>query len=121
MLAHCRPDFVLRPFATSRLVEREAPYRGHAGLLAYMRDVATVWDELTMTVLTIRRAEESVIGFGRADGRRPGNRMVASLMWIVRLEEGQIASMEVFQAAGEDALSPDQMARLSQALESGLQ
>ncbi len=46
MIARCHPDFVLRWFATSQKVDRAEPYRGHDGLLAYLRDVATVWDEL---------------------------------------------------------------------------
>jgi ketosteroid isomerase-like protein len=75
-------------------------------------DVATVWEELTMTILTFRRAEDSVIGFGRVEGQRPGQRMLASLMWVVRLRDGKIGSIEVFQAAGEIALSASQRRRL---------
>jgi hypothetical protein len=79
---------------------------------AYLHDVATVWDELAMTLLTFRRAEDSVIGFARVEGRRPGERVLASIMWVVRLRDDLIASIEVFQAAGEAALSPSQLQRL---------
>jgi hypothetical protein len=71
-----------------------------------------VWDELTLTPLTFRLAQESVIGFGRADGRRAGGRILASIVWIVRLVEGQIASIEVFQAVGGPQMSPSQLERL---------
>ena len=112
MLSHCRADIVLRSVMTSRLADRTAPYRGHDGIGAYLSDVAAVWDELTVTPFAIRQAQGSVIGFGRVDGRRPGGRMLASLLWIVRLEGDLIASMEVFHAAGEDALGPEQLRRL---------
>ncbi|MGZ4167417.1 MAG: EAL domain-containing protein [Solirubrobacteraceae bacterium] len=112
MLAHCHHEFVLRSFATSRLIERTEPYRGHDGLRAYVRDVATVWEELTLAPLAFRHAQESVIGFGRVEGRRPGERVLASIMWVVRFRDGQIASLEVFQATGDVALSASQMERL---------
>jgi PAS domain S-box-containing protein len=115
MLSHCRADIVLRPVVTSRVTERTAPYRGHEGIRAYLADVAAVWDELTVTPFATRQAQGSVIGFGRVDGRRPGGRILASLLWIVRLERDQIASMEVFHAAGEDALGPEQLRRLDAA------
>ena len=46
------------------------------------------------------------------EGRRPGERMLASVMWVVRLRDGQIASIEVFQAAAEAELSASQRQRL---------
>lgn len=112
MEALCTADFVLRSYATSRLVERSEPYRGHDGLHAYVRDVATVWQELTLTPLTIRTAQDSVIGFGRVEGRRPGERVLDSLMWVVRLRDRLIASIEVFPAGGARSLSPAQVQRL---------
>lgn len=112
MLGFCRPDIVLRPFVTQQFAQRPAPYRGLDGIRDYLGDVAEVWDELTLTPLTFRLAQESVIGFGRADGRRAGGRILASIVWIVRLVEGQIASIEVFQAVGGPQMSPSQLERL---------
>ena len=89
MLAHCRPDFVLRSLATSRAIDRTEPYRGHDGVRAYVRDVATVWEELTMTLMTVRRAGDSVMGFGRVEARRPGERMLASVMWVCACATGR--------------------------------
>jgi hypothetical protein len=68
-------------------------------VLAYLRDVARVWEELTLTPLTFRQAQESVIGFGRVEGLRPGERVLGSIMWVVRLRGDLISSIEVFQAA----------------------
>jgi hypothetical protein len=39
-----------------------------------------------------------VIGFGQTEGRRGADVIVNSVLWIVRVVEGQIASIEVFQA-----------------------
>jgi PAS domain S-box-containing protein len=112
MLTHCHPDFVLRSFATARRAERTTPYVGHDGVHAYLRDVATIWDELTLTPLTFRQAQESVIGFGRVEGRRPGERILGSIMWVVALRGDLISSIEVFQAAGGPSLSASQIDRL---------
>ena len=79
---------------------------------AYLRDVATIWDELSLTLLTFRQAQDSVIGFGRVEGRRPGERVLGSIMWVVRLRGDLIASIEVFQAAGGPSLSESQLERL---------
>ncbi len=114
MLERCHPDFVLRSFATAQLAERTAPYRGHEGVHAYLRDVATIWEELTLTPLTFRRAHDSVIGFGRVEGRRPGERVLGSIMWVVRLRGDLIASIEVFQAAGGPSLTTSQIERLQE-------
>jgi PAS domain S-box-containing protein len=112
MLQSCHPDFVLRSFATAKRAERTAPYVGHEGVHAYLRDVATIWDELSLTPLTFRQAQESVIGFGRVEGRRPGERVLGSIMWVVKLRGDLVSSIEVFQAAGGPSLSPSQIDRL---------
>ncbi len=112
MVGLCHPDFVLRSFATAKRAERTTPYLGHEGVHAYLRDVATVWDELSLTLLTFRQAQDSVIGFGRVEGRRPGERVLGSIMWVVRLRGDLIASIEVFQAAGGPSLSEAQLERL---------
>jgi PAS domain S-box-containing protein len=112
MLKYCHPDLVLRTFATSTLADRGAPYRGHGGLRTYLRDVETVWDELTLTPLTFRATAESVICFGRVEGRRPGQRVLASVLWVVGLRDGLISSIEVFQAVSGPSLTPSQMERL---------
>jgi PAS domain S-box-containing protein len=113
MLSACHPDLILRPLVTARQLERSAPYCGHEGLRAYVRDVETVWDELTLTPLTFRQAEGSVIGFGQADARRGPDRRIASILWVVRLQDGKIASLEVFQAVdGTESMSRAQLERL---------
>jgi PAS domain S-box-containing protein len=106
ILALCRPDVVLRTYATSRMADRSAPYRGHDGMRTYLHDVSTIWDELTFIPLELRQTPESVIGFGRAEARRGADLLVASVVWVVRLQAAQVALIEVFQAPqhGEQAL-----------------
>jgi ketosteroid isomerase-like protein len=112
ILALSHPELVLRSVATAQRVDRTAPYRGHEGVLAYLGDVATVWDQFSLTMLTFRQAQDSVIGFGRVEGRRPGERVLGSIMWVVRLRGDLISSIEVFQAAGGPSLSESQIERL---------
>ena len=113
VLSLCHPDLVLRPLVTAQQVDRQAPYRGHDGVRAYVHDVDTVWDELKLTPLTFRQAEGSVIGFGQADARRGPDRRIASILWVVRLLDGVIISLEVFQAVdGSESMSGAQLARL---------
>jgi PAS domain S-box-containing protein len=106
MLSRCHPDVVLRTFATSQLAQRTEPYRGHEGVRAYLSDVSEVWDELAFTAMELRQTPESVIGFGRTDARRGAQTIVASVVWVVRLEADQILSIEVFQAAQRPELDP---------------
>lgn len=120
MLARCTPDLVMRPLVTSRETERTAPYRGHEGLMAYLSDVDAVWDELRLVPFTFRQAQDAVIGFGRAEACRNGDRLISSIMWVVRMRGDLIAAIEVFQAAaGSAALSPLQEERLSLGVPAG--
>ena len=97
MLSHCRPDIVLRASTTSEFTHRREPYRGHDGIRTYLQDVATVWDELRFTPFELLQTPESVIGFGQTEGRRGAVVVVTGALWIVRMVQGQIASIEVFQ------------------------
>jgi len=114
MLERCHPDFVLRSVATAKPGGRATLYRGHEGVRAYLRDVATIWDELSLSPLTFRDANGSVIGFGRVEARRPGERLLSSIMWVVRLHGELISSIEVFQASTGPSLSSSQIERLQE-------
>ena len=61
-----------------------------------------------------------MIGFGRVEGRRPGERVLGSIMWVVRLHGDLIASIEVFQAAGGPSLSEAQLNRLQDGIPSAV-
>ena len=100
MLRICHPDIVLRPHqSTTELTGRQAPYRGHDGLRAYLRDVRTVWNSLTLTPTAFRPADQSVIVFGRAEARSGTETDTVYVLWVWQLRDGLIASIEVFQTS----------------------
>jgi PAS domain S-box-containing protein len=101
LLELCHPDIVLRPHqSTSELTGRQAPYRGHDGIRAYTRDISEVWKKLELTPMAFRAAHQSVIVFGRADSRSTTETNVVHVLWIWRLRDGLITSVEVFQTPG---------------------
>lgn len=102
MLAHCRPDIVMRPSVTARFVDRREPYRGHDGIRAYVCDVAQTWDRFELTMLSFRETPDSVIGFGRTDARRGDEKFLADIVLIARVEDGMLASIEVFDTGGNE-------------------
>ena len=95
----CHPDVVLRPHReTSERTGREAPYRGHEGVRAYVRDIGDVWKSLKLTPTTFRPADGSVIVFGRAETNSGAETKTLDVLWVWRLRDGLVASVEVFQS-----------------------
>jgi PAS domain S-box-containing protein len=110
LLEVCHPDVVLRPYrATSELTGREAPYRGHEGIRAYVHDVADVWKSLKLMPTAFRPADQSVIVFGRAEATSGTDVKTLDVLWVWRLRDGLVASVEVFQSARPE---PVQAARI---------
>ncbi|MGH2888629.1 MAG: EAL domain-containing protein [Solirubrobacteraceae bacterium] len=96
MIAHCSPQIVLRP--SPRFADGGALYRGHDGLRAYAADVLGEWDEWLLTAFNFRPAQGSVIVFGRSEGRRCDERRGLNVLWVVRVRDGLLESIEAFQA-----------------------
>lgn len=96
MIAHCSPEIVLRP--SPRFADGGALYRGHDGLRAYAADVLGEWDEWLLTAFNFRPAPGSVIVFGRSEGRRRDERCGLNVLWVVRVRDGLLESIEAFQA-----------------------
>jgi ketosteroid isomerase-like protein len=100
MLRFCHAEIVLRPHqSTAELTGRQAPYRGHDGVRAYVRDISEVWESLTFTPTAFRTANQSVIVFGRADRRSGTETNTVYALWVWQLHDGLITSVEVFQTA----------------------
>ncbi|MCW2967564.1 MAG: domain S-box protein [Solirubrobacteraceae bacterium] len=93
-------DGVVRTFSTSALADRDAPYRGHDGLRAYFDDVAQVWDELVMAPSAFREADGAVIVFGQVSARSGERTHAVDVLWVWRLMNGLITSIEVFPSPG---------------------
>jgi hypothetical protein len=93
----------MRPHrATAELTGRQGPYRGHEGLRAYVHDVAAVWHSLELTPTAFRPANQSVIVFGRADTNSGAVAKTVDVLWVWRLSEGLVVSIEVFQTPRQD-------------------
>ncbi|MGH2855938.1 MAG: EAL domain-containing protein, partial [Solirubrobacteraceae bacterium] len=108
MIAHCSPQFVLRP--SSHFIQDGVPYRGHDGLRAYVADVLGDWDEWRLTAFNFRAAQRSVIVFGRSEARRGDVWRSLDVLWVVRVSDGLLDSIEAFQhdaAAQPSAAVPD--------------
>jgi PAS domain S-box-containing protein len=100
MLGLCDPDVVLRPHSsTVARTGRQAPYRGYDGMRAYARDVSTAWRRLELTPTAFRAAHQSVIVFGRADSTSGTESNTVYVLWVWRLRDGLITSVEVFQTS----------------------
>jgi ketosteroid isomerase-like protein len=103
MLSVCHPDVVLRPYhGTAELTGRSTPYRGYEGIRAYVRGLAEVWKSLTLTPTAFRLAQQSIIVFGRAETRSGTQTKVFDVLWVWRLRDNLVSSVEVFQSAPPD-------------------
>lgn len=100
MLQLSHPDIVLRPHpSTVERTGRQAPYRGYDGLRAYARHIRTVWRGLELTPTAFRAAHQSVIVFGRADSTSGTETNTVCVLWVWRLRDGLITSVDVFQTS----------------------
>jgi ketosteroid isomerase-like protein len=92
MLNMCAPAIVLRPHGTSERAGRDAPYRGHEGLHAYVKDIAAVWTSLVLTPTAFRLSNQAVIVFGHVDTDTGTQAETIDVLWIWQLRDGQIVS-----------------------------
>jgi PAS domain S-box-containing protein len=99
----CHPEIVLRPHRnTTKLTGRQEPYRGHADLLAYADDISAAWKSLTVTPTVFRPGVGSVIVFGHADTDSGAEQRSMDVLWVWRLRDGLVASVDIFEAPGRD-------------------
>lgn len=82
---------------TGVLAERTEPYRGHDGIAEYMRDVASVWDELELEPVDFHElGRGEVLVYGRVRARRGTMRVDSANAWRWRLAEDKVVAVEVF-------------------------
>ncbi len=94
---------MLRPHPkTTELTGRHEPYRGHGELLAYADDVAAVWKTLTVTPKVFRPGAGTVIVFGHADTDSGAEQESNDVLWVWRLRDELVVSVDIFEAPGRD-------------------
>jgi ketosteroid isomerase-like protein len=82
---------------TGMLAGRDEPYRGHEGLVDYLRDVSEMWDEIELTAADFHRLSDSrLVVFGRVRARRELAVIDAPNAWLWEVAEGRIRSARVF-------------------------
>jgi PAS domain S-box-containing protein len=94
---YCHPEIVLRPYVTAQLARHDAAYRGHEGLEAYLEDVKSIWEELALTPTAFWNTDGGVIAFGHVLGRVGGETRTTDVLWVCRLRDGLLATVDVFQ------------------------
>jgi ketosteroid isomerase-like protein len=82
---------------TGMIAGRDEPYRGHQGLMEYLRDVAELWDEIELLPGDFHELSDSrLVVFGRVRARRELAVIDAPNVWLWEVAEGRIRSARVF-------------------------
>lgn len=94
-LAHVDADVTFAPEGTARILGRDEPYRGHAGMRQYFADVEQLWDELTLHATDIRAAGSGVVVFGHVEGTIQGRPYRSDAVWTWQIRGGKAISARV--------------------------
>jgi ketosteroid isomerase-like protein len=82
---------------TGMIAGRSEPYRGHDGLIEYLRDVGEMWDEIELQPTNFHELSDSrLLVFGRVRARRELAVIDAPNAWLWEVGEGRIRSARVF-------------------------
>jgi len=82
---------------TGMIAGRSEPYRGHDGLVEYLRDVGETWDEIELLPTDFHELSDSrLVVFGRVRARRELAVIDAPNAWMWEVGEGRIRSARVF-------------------------
>jgi ketosteroid isomerase-like protein len=104
LLELAAPDIEFFAPATAALTRQGRSYRGHDGIMRYMRDVGRVWDELELIPNSFHESgEDQVIVRGRLRARgRSGVLLDEGANWLVQLHDGKIISSRPLGTADSD-------------------
>jgi Ketosteroid isomerase-related protein len=82
---------------TGTIAGRSEPYRGHEGMVEYLRDVGETWDEIELLPTDFHELSQSrLVVFGRVRARRELAVIDAPNAWLWEVGEGRIRSARVF-------------------------
>jgi uncharacterized protein len=93
VLPYLTPKCELHFEGTGRLLGRERPYIGHAGMREYFADVARAWDNLELHTDDFRLIPGCVIVIGHVTGRRGEEHIRRASVWTWQLQDGKVASV----------------------------
>lgn len=100
VLAHADPDIEFWA-VTGERAGRGDPYRGHAGLREYFRDVAEVWEELRLTPREFRAVGDLVLVTGKVSARSRSRTVTGSTGWVWRVRGGKVVYGRVYASAAD--------------------
>jgi ketosteroid isomerase-like protein len=100
VLALSAPDIELTA-VTGDQAGRTEPYRGHAGVRQYFRDVASVWEELKLTPREFRAEGDLILVTGKASARSRSRTVSGSTGWIWRVRDGKVTYIRVYGSAAD--------------------
>lgn len=95
----CHPEVVLRTPAAAGVAGRVSSYRGHGGIAEYLRDVSDLWDALLITPVGFWEVKGAVVAPGHVVARRDGSSHTSGALWVYRLRDGLILTIDVFDAS----------------------
>jgi len=99
VLVLCARDIVFEP-QTAQIAAAGQPYRGHAGMLRYLEDVASIWQELRPTSDAFFEGDDGVVvATGRVYAWGAGRVIDSPAGWLWRVDDGQVVYGRVFQTA----------------------
>jgi ketosteroid isomerase-like protein len=100
VLALAHPDIELTA-VTGEHAGRTEPYRGHAGMRQYFRDVASLWEELRLTPREFREAGDLILVTGKVSARSRSRMVTGSTGWIWRVRDGKVVLVRVYASAAD--------------------
>lgn len=90
------PEMVFRPISALAIRGGE-PYRGHDGIRAYMEDVETYFEELTVSPTQIRAAGDAVVALGEVSGRTAAGPFGGvATTWMMKFTDGLVFQAQIF-------------------------
>jgi ketosteroid isomerase-like protein len=103
------PTVETRPLTLTMFGQEATVYRGHQGILQFLRDVDEALSQVLVELFDVRDLGERILASGRlrGRGRASGAEIESPVSWIVEFSGGRIVRMrdyldqrEALQAAG---------------------
>jgi ketosteroid isomerase-like protein len=87
---------------TGLLAGRSDPYRGHAGVEEYMRDLGSTWKRIELQPQTFHSmGDGQTLVFGRVRAWHERGLLDSSNAWLWTLRDGRVVAVQVFADPAE--------------------